>query len=121
MLDCEFSRYIANGLVATAVHYGVLNLNIHLLGVGSYGLANFIAAFFGIAISFVGSRYFVYKNHVNSLGSQILRFGALYAGIAALHGCVLYLWSDIIGFSYHLGFIVATGLQVMLSLSLIHI
>lgn len=115
MLKNEVVRYIVNGLIATAVHYGVLNFNIIILGVETVGIANFIAAIFGITASFIGSRYFVYKGHTNSLKSQIIRFGFLYAFIAVLHGFVLYLWTDIYGLSYHIGFVVATFLQVLLS------
>lgn len=115
MLKSEFHRYILNGLVATAIHYGVLNFNILVLDISSYGVANFLAALFGITASFLGSRYFVYQEHTNSLGSQIVRFGLLYVSIAILHGFVLYLWTDVYGLSYHIGFLVATVLQVALS------
>ena len=42
----QVARYIANGLLATAVHFSVLQINLKLLGMTSAGLANFIAAFF---------------------------------------------------------------------------
>lgn len=115
MLKHEVNRYIINGLFATAVHYGVLNFNILILEISSYGVANFIAAIFGISASFLGSRYFVYQGHTNSLASQVLRFGLLYVFIAVLHGFVLYLWTDVNGLNYHLGFLFATVLQVVLS------
>ena len=51
----EVQRYIVNGVVATAVHYGVLTFNISVLGFASAGFANFVAALFGIATSFLGS------------------------------------------------------------------
>lgn len=115
MLNREPVRYIINGLIATSVHYSILNFNILILTMESAGLANFIAAIFGITTSFIGSRYFVYKNHTNTLTSQVFRFLLLYGSIAILHGFVLYLWTDIYSLNYHLGFVVATLLQVSLS------
>lgn len=115
MLSREPVRYVVNGLIATFVHYSVLNFNILVLNIESAGIANFIAAIFGIMTSFIGSRYFVYKNHTNSLSSQVLRFIFLYGSIAVLHGFVLHIWTDIYSLNYHLGFVVATLLQVSLS------
>jgi len=115
MLNHEPIRYILNGLVATFLHYGVLNFNIIALDIEPVGLANFLAAIFGISISFLGSRYFVYKKHVNAASSQVVRFLLLYGFIAIVSGFVLYVWSDLYGLSYHLGFIVATVIQMMFS------
>ena len=115
MPNNEPIRYIINGLIATFIHYSILNFNILILNIESAGVANFIAAIFGIISSFIGSRYFVYKNHTNTLTSQVFRFLLLYGSIAILHGFVLYIWTDIYSLNYHLGFIVATLLQVSLS------
>ena len=81
----------------------------------SAGIANFIAAIFGIATSFVGSRYFVYKNHSNTMSSQLLRFLLLYGFIAVLAGFLMYIWSDLYGFSYQIGFVIATFVQMLFS------
>lgn len=108
-------RYVANGLVATAVHFSVLQMNLKLLGISSAGLANFIAAFFGIVVSFVGSRYFVFQAHRQPILKQASKFGGLYAAIAFLHGLVLYVWSDVQGWDYRIGFLLATVLQVVFS------
>ena len=111
----ELARYVINGLLATAVHYSVLTFNLQILGMASAGVANFIAAAFGITASFLGSRYFVFRKFEDSLGSQMLGFGALYTFIAVLHGFVLWFWSDMMGLDYRLGFLIATVLQVLLS------
>ena len=111
----QVARYIANGLLATAVHFSVLQINLKLLGMTSAGLANFIAAFFGITASFVGSRYFVFQAHLQPILRQALMFGGLYAAIACLHGLVLYAWTDRWGWDYRIGFLLATVLQVVLS------
>lgn len=115
MLKNEIVRYIINGVIATLVHYSILNFNVLVLGIEPVGLANFIAALFGIITSFIGSRYFVYKIHTNGLFDQIFKFYLLYLCIAILHGFVLYVWTDKYGLNYHLGFVCASVLQVFLS------
>ncbi len=115
MLNREPIRYLINGVLATLVNYGVLNFNMIVLGMKSAGVANFIAAIFGITASFLGSRYFVYRDHTNSASSQIVRFLLLYGFIAVLSGLVLYVWSDLYGLSYHIGFVIATFVQMLFS------
>ena len=108
-------RYAINGLVATAVHFCILQINLKLLGFSSAGLANFVAAFFGIATSFIGSRYFVFKANERSAFRQVLKFAGLYTAIAFIHGGVMYACSDILGWDYLIGFTIATTVQVMIS------
>jgi len=111
----ELGRYILNGLVATAIHYGVLSFNLRVLGMPSAGVANFVAAWFGIAASFVGSRYFVFRKASAPWAHQALRFLILYASIACLHGLLLFAWTDVLHLDYRIGFLIATVLQTMLS------
>lgn len=115
MQKTELLRYIINGLTATAVHYGVLNFNLLVLGFESAGLANIVAACFGITASFLGSRYYVYRGHTNTIYSQIVRFGLLYSFIALLHGVILYFWTDVYALNYHFGFVIATFVQMSFS------
>lgn len=111
----EVGRYILNGLVATAIHYGVLTFNLKVLGIPSAGVANFLAAWFGIAASFIGSRFFVFRSQGAPWARQALRFLTLYAIIACLHGLLLFVWTDVLHLNYTAGFLVATGLQTLLS------
>ncbi|HEY9210410.1 MAG TPA: GtrA family protein [Methylotenera sp.] len=111
----ELMRYIINGLVATAVHYGVLTFNLHVLDMPSAGAANLVAAIFGITVSFLGSRYFVFNKTEGAILSQALKFSGLYGAIAVLHGSVLLVWTDWLGFDYRVGFLIATAFQVSLS------
>ena len=111
----EIIRYILNGLVATAAHYGAFLLNLSLLPAHSAGLANFLAAFIGISISFLGSRYFVFRNWQAPIVGQFLRFGALYAGIAILSGVTLFVWSDLLQLDKRVGFLIGVFLQVAFS------
>jgi putative flippase GtrA len=109
----EMLRYAINGIVATAVHYAVLTFNVQVWSMPSAGLANFVAAFFGIATSFVGSRYFVFEPTGEGFWAQATKFGGLYGAFAVVHGVVLWVWTDWWGYDYRLGFLLATALQVI--------
>lgn len=111
----EIVRYILNGLVATALHYVVLGVNLQFFEMRSAGLANMVAAVFGISCSFLGSRYFVFREHEGGLLQQARSFLLLYAFIALLHGIVLLVWTDIYGLDYRLGFLMATLMQVSMT------
>ncbi|MCP3177584.1 MAG: GtrA family protein [Desulfuromonadales bacterium] len=111
----ELLRYIINGLAATAVHFAALAFCFSILGIPSAGLSNLIAAFFGITTSFLGSRYFVFPKTSEGFVTQALKFSGLYGFIAIIHGVVLLIWTDWIGFDYRLGFLLATAIQVSLS------
>lgn len=111
----EIGRYVINGVVATAVHFTVLNVNLHLLKFDSAGLSNFVAAIFGITASFLGSRYFVFARTSEGLFQQAVKFSGLYGFIAVLHGLFLWAWTDWNGFDYRSGFLIATIGQVALS------
>jgi putative flippase GtrA len=111
----ELLRYVANGVVATGVHFGVLSFNLQALRIESAGLANLIAAAFGITVSFLGGRYFVFPAKKDGLIAQAAKFSSLYALIALLHGAILFIWTDYLGFDYRVGFVIATGAQTILS------
>lgn len=115
LLAQQSVRYLINGLAATAVHFAVLTFNLKVLGWGSAGIANLVAAVFGIAASFLGSRYFVFQSSVEPLLKQVYRFIFLYAAIALLHGALMYMWADYYRLNYITGFVVATGMQVLCS------
>jgi putative flippase GtrA len=111
----ELARYGINGIVATCVHYAVLTFNLKILAFSSAGLANLVAALFGIGASFVGSRYFVFQRTNEDVMTQILRFSGLYGFIFLLHGLALFVWSDYYGQDYTVGFLLVTVVQVSLS------
>lgn len=114
-INFEIVRYCINGAIATSVHYGILTFNLNVLLFSSTGVANLIASFFGIIISFLGSRYFVFNNRTSSLINQSVKFGSLYIVIAIFHGLILLLWSDLYNFDYRYGFILATIFQIVIS------
>lgn len=111
----EAGRYLVNGLVGTAVHFGVLTFAIEVAHVPLAAVANFIAAIFGITVSFLGSRYFVFRSHTETIAAQALRFAGLYTVIALLHAGVLLVLTDWMGIDFRLGFLVATAMQVSIS------
>lgn len=104
-----------NGVFAAAIHFGVLTLNLKVLHIPYAGVANFIAAIFGIATSFIGSRYFVFRGHLETFKVHFIRFTTLYMLIALLHGLVLIVWTDLLAFDYKTGFLLATSMQVLIS------
>jgi putative flippase GtrA len=110
-----FIRYVINGLIATAVHFAVLTLLLEFAHLPSAGLANLIAAGFGITASFLGNRHFVFSATGGPVTHQAFRFGLLYASIAVLHGATLAIWTDWLDQDYRIGFVIATGLQFALS------
>lgn len=111
----EILRYIVNGLAATAVHYGVLVLGFGVLKLPYAGLANLIAACCGITVSFFGNRLFVFRDFGEGVLHQAARFGVLYAVIAVFHAGILTVWTDIYGFNFNIGFLIATCFQTVSS------
>jgi len=114
-LNKQSIRYIINGLAATAVHFLVLTFNLKVLEWNSAGVANLVAAVFGISASFIGSRYYVFKGSLEPLVKQLYRFLLLYAVIAILHGLLMYVWVDLYLQNYVIGFVLATAMQVACS------
>lgn len=109
-----FARFIANGLAATLVHYVALIVLIEGAGFSSAGLANGIAAVFGISASYIGNRYFVFQS-----GATLMRtlppFLILYATIALLHAAVLAIWTDYAKLPYTIGFLIGTAGSILIS------
>ncbi|WP_145540104.1 GtrA family protein [Yersinia alsatica] len=113
--SAELIRYLINGLIATGIHYIILTFNIEVIKLSSAAIANMIAAVFGVTVSFLGSRYFVFRKIDNSFSQQAIKFGFLYGIIAVLHGMVLLVWTDWFGLNYSFGFLIATTIQVSVS------
>ena len=114
LLKLQLFRYLVNGTIATIVHFGVLQINIKYLSFTSAGLANIIAAIFGIFVSFVGSRYYVFQRKQQSVIQQLLKFIGIYILIAILHGFILLIWTDFYGMNYISGFLIGTIVQVLI-------
>ena len=112
----ELTRFLISGLVATAVHYGVLTFNLNVLSFSSAGLANLYAAAAGISASFLGNRLYVFSGSKRQPWlPQALKFSGFYSTVAVMHGLVLWLWTDHFGLDYRVGFLIATALQVSIS------
>lgn len=93
----------------------VLVLLMDTAGFRSAGLANALAACFGISTAFLGNKYLVFESAKGGVCRQGFRFGLLYASMACLHGGILLIWSDIGKLDYRAGFIMATGMQVIIN------
>lgn len=111
----QILRYGINGLFATGVHYAVLVFLLEQLQLHSAGVANLGAVAFGISASFLGNRYFVFRQAQTELLRQVWRFSLLYGVIALIHGAILFFWTDVYQFDYRTGFLVATIVQFLLS------
>jgi putative flippase GtrA len=111
----EAVRYAVNGLVATGAHYAVLRTGLEVFHFSSAGAANFVAALFGITTSFVGSRWYVFRQRSQPVLQQAARFATLYGAIACLHAALLFGWTDLWGFDYTIGFAIAIAVQISVS------
>jgi len=111
----EAMRYVVNGLLATAVHFSILTLNMQVFEMHSAALANGLASIVGISVSFIGSKFYVFRKYGGKIAGQALKFFILYACIASIHVGILFLWSDFLGFRYQIGFIIAIIFQVGMS------
>ncbi len=108
-------RYLVNGLVATTAHFLTLTFCLKVLLWQSAGASNAVAACCGIFLSFLGNRYYVFRNSAEPLFKQIYRFLFVYLAAALGHGLIMYLWADLFHFNYILGFLLATTFQVVCS------
>jgi putative flippase GtrA len=113
-LDLKFVRFVLNGLVATAVHYAVLVTLIEFVRVESAGLANGIAAVFGISASYLGNRILVFQSRA-SHSRTLPRFLLVYCLVTLLHAGVLAIWTDYEKLPYTLGFLLATAMSLLLT------
>jgi putative flippase GtrA len=111
----EASRFIGNGLFATVVHFSILTFAMEVLHVPLAAVANFIAAIFGITVSFLGNRYFVFRAQTEPIVAQAMAFAGLYLSIAAMHGAMLLVLSDWLKADYRVGFCIATIVQTAVS------
>jgi len=111
----EFFNFVLNGIVAAIVHFFVLIINIEILHFKSAGLANFIAAIFGLSVSFFGNRYFVFRKHDELLVRQAIKFLILYILVACFHGLALYIWTDMYTLKYLYGFFLISFIAVFFS------
>jgi putative flippase GtrA len=117
LFSIEAFRYAVNGAAATALHYAVLRTCLEGFHFPSAGMANFVAALFGISASFAGSRWFVFKKGTKPVLQQATLFMVLYGSVACLHALLLFVWTDLWGFDYTIGFAIAIAVQVSASYS----
>ena len=113
MRGAEALRFVLNGLAATAAHFLTLAFLLQVAGLPSAGLANTLAAVIGITVSFLGSRHFVVRAGQQPVLGQFARFWTLYLLLALLQGLILFLWTDLAGLDYRIGFVIGTVVQAL--------
>ncbi|HYN55504.1 MAG TPA: GtrA family protein [Methylotenera sp.] len=107
-------RFLLNGLVATAVNYGVLVILIEYVGIRYTGFASLLSAIAGISISFIGNRVFVFRSKA-PIVMELIRFKMVYVGTALFQALCMALWSDMLSLNYTLGFVTVTAISVFVS------
>jgi putative flippase GtrA len=115
IINNEKIRFVINGLIATSIHFLVLYLCVDFLMVAYYGISNLIGAIFGTVYSFLGNKFYVFKDSNSNIFVQSSKFIGLYTCMAINHGAFLYYWSDIFNYNYMLGFLLITTLNTVLS------
>ena len=107
-------KFIINGLFATGIHYVTLYVFLYILSFSPFG-ADLIAATIGMIVSFIGNKYFVFKNKEGKLHTQAFKFLVIYGIIALFHAAILHVSIVILQINYNYGFFIATSIQVILS------
>jgi putative flippase GtrA len=114
MNAAEVLRFLANGLLATAVHYAILWAGFGLGVFASAGATSAAASVVASTVAFFGNRHFVFASRAPVAG-QVLPFVAVYAAIALFHGAFLGIWTDLLGLAYTPGFLVALAIATVAS------
>jgi len=110
----ELSKYIVNGLFATAVHYFVLTYSLKVMGIRSAALASVLASVIAITFSYIGNRFFVFRSVSDQVLGQYVKFFWIYCFIASIHGTVLFITTDLLNYDYRIGFFIAVIIQIFL-------
>ncbi|MBX2855056.1 MAG: GtrA family protein [Rhodobacteraceae bacterium] len=113
ILRGEVGRYVVNGAAATLIDFTALQIASSLLGEGMTWLAGGVGAAVGITASFLGSRYYVFPHRRGNWRTEVARFLPLYGVLALVRMALFYVWSDVYGLDQNIGFVIATGVQVV--------
>ena len=110
----QLARFVINGVIATTVNYAVLVILVEGVRIEYVGVAGLLSAFAGIVASFIGNRVYVFRSQAPLL-RELFRFKTLYLFVALFQALFLALWSDVLEHDYNLGFILVTGVGVLIS------
>ena len=111
----HFLRYGAVGVLATAVHYGVLVLGVEVGGWPAFA-ASGAGAVIGAQVAYLGNRCFTFA-HQGALASSWLRFQAT-AGFGALLGMAIVAVGERLNIHYLLGQMAATGSALIVTFAI---
>ena len=81
----------------------------------SVAASSIIACLLGIFASFLGNKYIVFRSISGNFSEQLFHFFLLYAFVAIFHGLFIFAWADLKGYNYRIGFVIATGLQFLIT------
>ena len=109
----QVSRFAVVGVAATAVHYLVIVLLVDGLAWTGPTPATVVGSVFGIATAYLGNALFVFAAIERRHAVHAPRFVVVYLTVMAIHAGMMYLFADLLGLPYTLGFVVATGFSAL--------
>lgn len=110
----QAKRFGLVGLGATGVHFLVLSAAVHIFQVASLTVATVIGTCCGIVVSYLGHHRFTFA----AVGGHVPRFSmfvVVYGVVMTLHGGLMYVMGDTLGWTYAVPFIVATGISAAIT------
>jgi putative flippase GtrA len=112
----QAGAFVVVGALATVVHYVTIVVLVDFLAWTSATVATVVGSVFGITTSYLGNHAFVFRATGNHLRFA-LRFALLYASIMALHGCLMYVCTEVLDAAYAWGFAAATVVSAVSTFS----
>ena len=103
----QAGRFVLVGLTATAVHFLVIVISIHVFSVRSPTLATVFGTVLGTLTSYFGHHRYTFS----AIGRHVPRFSmfiATYGLVMGLHAGTMYVLSDLLGIAYAIPFVIAT-------------
>jgi putative flippase GtrA len=114
-MNKQFFLFIINGTISAGFHFLILVFFVEILNIKNIAVANIIAGFLAIIISYLGNRYFVFKSSENKIYSQVLKFFVTYIIIIFVNTLFLSLLIFFTGLDYRIAFIITSAILAILS------
>lgn len=106
----QLGRYLATGLLAAALEYGLLILLTEYAGLW-YIISNSIAYASGFAVSFLLNRYWSFQSRENIV-KQFLQYAALFSLNLILNNILMYLFTNTAGIPYTISKLIVMSMVV---------
>lgn len=107
----QLGRYLATGLLAAALEYGLLILLTEYVGLW-YIISNSIAYASGFAVSFLLNRYWSFQSRENIV-KQFLQYAALFSLNLILNNVLMYLFTNTAGIPYTISKLIVMSMVVV--------